>query len=97
MRIVPWKRHLGLEIAAIVHGVRVEDDDGYTPLEDIFVDQLDRWLAWCSCVVSRHWPGQGLSRDMSSAYFDIRPLLFVQVFELIHEYPLCGVHGAFLC
>lgn len=48
MRVVPWKRHLRLEKAAIVHRVRVEYDYRYTPLEDVLVDQLDRRSVGCS-------------------------------------------------
>ena len=42
MRVVARERHLSLEVAAIVHGLFVHDDEGDTPLEDILVDDGGR-------------------------------------------------------
>ena len=32
--------HLGLEVAAIVEGIRVQHDERYAPLEDVVIDKL---------------------------------------------------------
>jgi hypothetical protein len=40
MRVVARKRHLGLEVAAIVHGLLVQNNKGDAPLEDVVVDEL---------------------------------------------------------
>lgn len=45
MRIVAGKCHLGLEVATVVHGLLVEDDEGDAPFEDVLVDELRRRLA----------------------------------------------------
>lgn len=35
--IVAGEGHIGLEVAAIVHGVRVEHDEGNVPFEDVVI------------------------------------------------------------
>jgi hypothetical protein len=40
MGVVARESHLGLEVAAVVHGLFVHDNQGDTPLEDILVDEL---------------------------------------------------------
>jgi hypothetical protein len=40
MRVIARESHLGLEVPAIVHGLLVHNDQGDTPLEDVFVDEL---------------------------------------------------------
>ena len=59
MRVVARERHLSLEVAAIVHGLFVHDDEGDTPLEDILVDELQGMLAmW---LLGEKWCGIGTS------------------------------------
>ena len=81
MGIVAREGHFGLEVAAVVHGLLVEDDEGDAPLEDIVVDQL---LA----VRGRVWA------RAHRAYLDVGPLFFIQLPELVHEHTLrCFRHG----
>ena len=39
--VVAGELHGGFEVAAVVGGVRVEDDEGDAPFEDVFVDEGD--------------------------------------------------------
>lgn len=38
--VVAWKCHFGFEVAAVVEGVWVEDDERDVPFEDGLVDEL---------------------------------------------------------
>jgi hypothetical protein len=40
MRVVARKRHLRLEVAAVVHGLVVQDNERDAPFEDVLVDEL---------------------------------------------------------
>ena len=40
MRVIAGEGHLGLEIAAVVEGIRIEHDKGDTPFEDVVIHQL---------------------------------------------------------
>lgn len=41
VRVVLWKCHLGLEESTIVNRVRVDDDEGDMPGEDVLVNELE--------------------------------------------------------
>ncbi len=42
VRVVAWEVHLGFEVAAVVKGVRVDDDESDVPVEDVIIVELQR-------------------------------------------------------
>ncbi len=42
VRVVAWEVHLGFEVAAVIKGVRVDDDESDVPVEDVVVVELQR-------------------------------------------------------
>lgn len=42
VRVVGWKVHLGFEVATVIERIRVDDDEGDIPVEDIIIVELQK-------------------------------------------------------
>jgi len=94
MGIVFGEGHLGLEVASIVHRLLVQDNEGDTPLEDIFVDELVDRSARRSWAKRGYLESDARRREGRPAYLNVSPFFFIQLPELIHEHTLgCVGHG----
>jgi hypothetical protein len=51
VRIVLRKRHLGLEVTSVIKRVRVHDNKGNGPLEDVIVDELQTPVSQLSNMI----------------------------------------------
>lgn len=40
IRVVVGEAHLGFEVATVVEGIRVDDDEGDVPVEDVIIMKL---------------------------------------------------------
>ena len=40
VRVVAWEVHLGFEVAAVIEGIGVDDDESDVPVEDVIIVEL---------------------------------------------------------